>query len=115
MQTEKIPFTVIGGFLGSGKTTLLNHLLNTTSGRRIAVMVNDFGPINIDSRLVANHDGQTISLSNGCICCSIGSRLDGALVDLLAMRPLPAWIVAGASGISDPGPIADVRLTDSGL
>lgn len=112
MTEEKIPLTVLSGFLGSGKTTLLNHLLATTSGRRIAVLVNDFGPINIDARLVASHDGQTISLANGCICCSIGSGLDAALIDVLARDPRPDWIVIEASGISHPGPIADVGLTE---
>lgn len=115
MTIRKIPLTVLGGFLGSGKTTLLNHLLATTSGRRIAVLVNDFGPINIDARLIAEHDGQTMSLTNGCICCSIGSGLDAALIDVLARDPQPDWIVIEASGVSDPAPIADVGLTESSL
>lgn len=115
MTSDKIPLTVIGGFLGSGKTTLLNHLLSTTSGRRIAVLVNDFGQINIDAQLIAKHEGETISLTNGCVCCSIGSGLDAALIEVLELTPPPDWIVIEASGVSDPARIAEVGLTDPSL
>ena len=66
-----VPFTVVGGFLGSGKTTLLNHLLKMSSGVRFAILVNDFGDLNIDVSLIASHEGETISLTNGCICCNM--------------------------------------------
>lgn len=115
MDQHRIPVTVIGGFLGSGKTTLLNNLLATTTGRRIAVLVNDFGPINIDASLIAKHDGETISLTNGCICCSIGSGLDAAILDVLAIDPPPDWIVIEASGVSDPARIAEAGLADPTL
>ena len=62
-----LPFTVLGGFLGAGKTTLLNRLLTETQDTRFAVLVNDFGELNIDEGLVARHDGKTIALSNGCM------------------------------------------------
>ena len=70
-----IPFTVIGGFLGAGKTTLLNRLLAAAAGRRFAVLVNDFGALDIDGRLVAAHGGDTVALANGCLCCTIGDSL----------------------------------------
>jgi len=64
--TQPLPFTVLGGFLGAGKTTLLNHLLKESKQTRFAVLVNDFGELNIDERLVTRHDGETIALANGC-------------------------------------------------
>ena len=109
---SRIPLVVLGGFLGAGKTTLLNHLLTQTEHRRIAVLVNDFGPINVDAALVASHDGETLSLTNGCICCSIGSGLEEALTRVLERQPAPELIVIEASGVSDPKPIAQVGLSD---
>lgn len=109
---KRIPLIVLGGFLGAGKTTLLNHMLTEAHGRRIAVLVNDFGPINVDEKLIAEHDGETLSLTNGCICCSIGSGLDAALIQVLERDPAPELIVIEASGVSDPGRIAQVGLSD---
>ncbi|MEO8937593.1 MAG: GTP-binding protein, partial [Burkholderiaceae bacterium] len=71
---------VIGGFLGAGKTTLLNRLLRESQGQRLAVLVNDFGTLNIDAELVASNAGDTIALTNGCVCCSIGDDLTTALI-----------------------------------
>jgi G3E family GTPase len=108
MTTRKLPITVIGGFLGAGKTTLLNRLLQEAGGRRFAVLVNDFGAIDIDSRLVAEHGGDTISLSNGCVCCSIGDSLVLALVGLLQRADTIDHIVVEASGVADPERIAEL-------
>lgn len=108
----RIPLVVLGGFLGAGKTTLLNHLLTQSTRQRMAVLVNDFGPINVDAALVASHDGETLSLTNGCICCSIGSGLEDALSRVLDRTPAPDLIVIEASGVSDPKPIAQVGLSD---
>ena len=70
-RAAPVPLTIIGGFLGSGKTSLVNHILNHSTGRRIAVLVNDFGAINIDAKLIVSVAGETISLANGCVCCTI--------------------------------------------
>ncbi len=108
---ERIALTVVGGFLGAGKTTLLNHVLSA-SRRRAAVLVNDFGPIDIDAGLIAQRSDQVIRLTNGCVCCSMAGGLDDALARVLALDPLPEWIVIEASGVSDPGRIAQVGMAD---
>ena len=102
-----IPVTVIGGYLGAGKTTLLNRLLADPQGVRLAVVVNDFGSVNIDAALIANREGETISLTNGCVCCSIGDNLALALHDLAERPDGPEHIVIEASGVADPARIAD--------
>ncbi|MEY2619007.1 MAG: hypothetical protein RL522_2009 [Pseudomonadota bacterium] len=101
-----IPLTVIGGFLGAGKTTLLNHLLTSQVDRRIAVLVNDFGELNIDARLIASRHGDTVELSNGCVCCSIGDDLSRALIQVLDASSALDAVIIEASGVSDPRRIA---------
>jgi G3E family GTPase len=101
-----IPVTVLGGYLGAGKTTVLNHLLSGDHGRRLAVLVNDFGAVNIDADLIRAHDGDTISLENGCVCCSIADALGDALDRVLTIDPPPDHIVIEASGVADPAKVA---------
>jgi len=83
-QAMDLPFTVIGGYLGAGKTTLLNHLLTHTAGLKLAVLVNDFGSVNIDAALIRRHDGETLELANGCLCCSLVDGLAQALGQIRA-------------------------------
>ena len=99
---NKVPVSLVAGFLGAGKTTLLNRILNGRHGRRIGVLVNDFGEINIDAELITRVEGETISLTNGCVCCSIRDDLVEALEQLLAQAPCPEMIVVETSGVSDP-------------
>jgi len=116
--SEPIPFTVIGGFLGVGKTTLLNRLLRGAEGRRFAVLVNDFGALDIDGGLVAAHGGDTIALANGCLCCTIGDSLVTTLLGLLErqeQRERFDHIVVEASGVADPGRIADLAVLEPRL
>ena len=116
----RIPMVVLGGWLGSGKTTLLNRLLRSAdAGERIAVLVNDVGEVNLDVDLVASREGDTVELTNGCVCCSIGDSLSATLRDLvLGVRP-PDRVVVEASGIAEPDRVADYgdrrRLRPDGI
>jgi G3E family GTPase len=112
------PVTVLTGFLGAGKTTLLNRILNGDHGLRIAVLVNDFGSINIDADLVVGVEsgGDVISLANGCICCNIRDDLLAAVMQVIERPEGPEYIVLEASGVAEPSGIAvtflDARLRD---
>jgi G3E family GTPase len=109
-----IAVTVIGGFLGAGKTTFLNHLL--LSGRnRTAVLVNDFGAVNIDASLIARHDGATMTLTNGCVCCSIGGGFLETLGRVLDQEIPFEHIIIEASGVGDPWRIAEIALIEPDL
>jgi len=101
--TGRIPMVVLGGWLGAGKTTLVNRLLRAAHDERIAVVVNDIGEVNLDAELVAARDGDTVELTNGCVCCSMGESLALTLRDLvLAERP-PDRLVVEASGGAGSG------------
>ena len=113
--TSPVPFTVIGGFLGAGKTSLLNHLLAKSSGIRCAVLVNDFGDLNIDESLVSSHDGQTISLANGCVCCSISNDFNQTVINLVKRIEEFDQVVVEASGVSEPDRIMDIARLDPEL
>ena len=95
------PVTVLGGYLGAGKTTLLNGLLDTADGRRIGVVVNDFGTVNVDRRLVRSATADTIELADGCVCCSLRGEV-GEVMRRLAARDDLDHVVVEASGIADP-------------
>jgi len=102
------PITVLTGFLGAGKTTLLNRILNGDHGLRIAVLVNDFGSINIDADLVVGVEasGDLISLANGCICCSMRDDMLTAVEQITERPERPQYIIVEASGVADPSRIA---------
>lgn len=100
---KQIPVILIGGFLGSGKTTLLNRFLNQQSDQRVAVIVNDFGNVNIDSKLVAKQADKQVELTNGCICCETGEDGIEEVFETLAYEgSLIDVIVIETSGLADP-------------
>jgi G3E family GTPase len=107
----QIPVSVLVGFLGSGKTTVLNHLLSENHGRKIAVIVNEFGEINIDSKMIRHATEKVIQLSNGCICCTLREDL---LAELKSLSQTPGleYILIESTGIGDPMPIAQTFYMD---
>ena len=111
-QQHSTTLTVIGGFLGAGKTTLLNSWLRAAQGERIAVLVNDFGELNIDAELITSVNGNAIALSNGCVCCQIGDDLSRALMQVMSSNVPFDAIVVEASGVSDPWRIAQLALAE---
>jgi G3E family GTPase len=110
-----LPLTVIAGYLGAGKTTLINQLLAAPDGRRIMVLVNDFGDIALDAELISARGGDTISLSNGCVCCAIGGDIFKAFAKALDARPRPDHLIIEASGVAEPDRIANFARAEPEL
>lgn len=101
-----IPLTILTGFLGAGKTTLLNRILSGNHGLRVAVLVNDFGSINIDAELVVGVESNVISLANGCVCCTLRDDLVQTVFETIQRAEQPEYILLEASGVADPIGIA---------
>ncbi len=100
-----MPVTIITGFLGSGKTTLLNQILQNDQGLKVAVLVNEFGDIDIDSQLLVSQNEEVLQLSNGCICCTINEDLVEAVYKVLSREDKVDYLVIETSGVADPLPI----------
>lgn len=110
---KETPVILISGYLGAGKTTLINNLLRQPNGKRLAVLVNEFGELAIDEDLIEAKNDNLISISGGCICCSFGDDLSGALSDLAKFLPTPDYILIESSGVALPNQIvANVGLLD---
>ncbi|ABW28010.1 CobW family GTP-binding protein [Acaryochloris marina] len=105
LPKKGMPVTIITGFLGSGKTTLLNHILNTSQDLKVAVLVNEFGDIDIDSQLLTTIDQDMVQLTNGCICCTINDDLVEAVYSVLEREEKIDHVVIETTGVADPLPI----------
>lgn len=105
MARAPLPAVVIGGWLGAGKTTLVNALLRRAGGRRLAVLVNDFGSVNIDAGLIEGAAAGVLALSGGCLCCAFGDDLLGTLAAVAAREPAPDAVLIELSGVALPAAV----------
>ena len=112
---NRIPVTVLTGFLGSGKTTLLNRILTESHGQRIAVIENEFGEIGVDQELVINAEEEIFEMNNGCICCTVRGDLIRILGNLISRRDKFDRIVLETTGLANPGPVAQTFFVDQGM
>ena len=110
--TDRIPVTVLTGFLGSGKTTLLNRILTEQHGKRIAVIENEFGEVGVDHQLVIGAEEEIFETNNGCICCTVRGDLLRILGQLLKRRDRFDHVIVETTGMADPGPVAQTFFLD---
>ncbi len=111
-QIDKIPVTVLTGYLGAGKTTLLNRILSEPHGKKYAVIVNEFGEIGIDNELVVNADEEVFEMNNGCICCTVRGDLVRIIDGLMRRKGKFDAIIVETTGLADPAPVAQTFFMD---
>ncbi len=111
-SADKIPVTVLTGYLGAGKTTLLNRILSEPHGKKFAVIVNEFGEIGIDNELVVNADEEVFEMNNGCICCTVRGDLVRIIDGLMRRKGKFDAIIVETTGLADPAPVAQTFFMD---
>ncbi len=109
---DKIPVTVLTGYLGAGKTTLLNRILSEPHGRKYAVIVNEFGEIGIDNELIVGADEEVFEMNNGCICCTVRGDLIRIIEGLMKRKGKFDGIIVETTGLADPAPVAQTFFVD---
>ena len=111
-SSQKIPVTVLTGYLGAGKTTLLNRILSENHGKKYAVIVNEFGEIGIDNDLIIGADEEVFEMNNGCVCCTVRGDLVRILDGLMKRKGKFDAIIVETTGLADPAPVAQTFFVD---
>ncbi len=112
---ERLPVTILTGFLGAGKTTLLNRILSGDHGKKMCVIVNEFGELGIDQELVLTSDEEVFELNNGCLCCTVRGDLVDLFASLLPRREHFDYVLIETTGVADPSPVVQTFLVDPDL
>ena len=115
VSSEKVPVTVLTGYLGAGKTTLLNRILSEPHGKKYAVIVNEFGEIGIDNDLVVGADEEVFEMNNGCICCTVRGDLVRILDGLMRRKGKFDAVIIETTGLADPAPVAQTFFVDENV
>jgi G3E family GTPase len=111
-STDRVPVTVLTGYLGAGKTTLLNRILTHEHGQKVAVIVNEFGDVGIDNKLIVNADEEIFEMNNGCICCTVRGDLIRIIGNLMRQRDRFDHLVIETTGLADPAPVIQTFFMD---
>src|SRR5512140_1502319 len=114
-MSDKVPVTVLTGYLGAGKTTLLNRILSEPHGQKYAVIVNEFGEIGIDNELIVNADEEVFEMNNGCICCTVRGDLVRIIDGLMRRKSKFDAIIVETTGLADPAPVAQTFFMDEAV
>ena len=110
---DKLPVTVLTGYLGAGKTTLLNRILSEPHGKKYAVIVNEFGEIGIDNDLIVGSDEEVFDMNNGCVCCTVRGDLVRILEGLMKRKGKFDAIIVETTGLADPAPVLQTLASDT--